>query len=125
MIRRHSAARLSICALAKSRSATARRLAISCGLVLCSLIQPCATQFCKLTLVSHNEQFWALQYARDEMMLLQNLFAKLGNWVHSGVNLSRPLLLRGSQGLNNLTERGITDYKHVQVAASTLFCAGR
>src|ERR1035438_991411 len=86
----------------KSLSATARRSAISCRLVLCSLSHPNLSQSWKLTLVTDQKNLWAGHDTAEKVLPLCKFTTELSGPIDGRVHLSREIPLRLSEGRDDI-----------------------
>ena len=111
-------------AAARSLSATAKRPAISCRLVLCSLSHPNWSQSCKLILVADQEDLRAGHNAGKKVLALRQFTTKLLGPIDGGVHLSSKVPFRLGQGRDHIMHRNpLSDNHDVHVAACG-FAAG-
>src|SRR6266480_2069267 len=97
MLSRQSSASPATLALARSRSTIASSAAISSGLLLCSTSQLFFWKSRKLTVASDQEDFFAFQHARQEMVFGGELRAKVRGHIDRRVDLAADGLLRSAQ----------------------------
>src|SRR5438270_204441 len=108
----------------KSLSATAKRSAISCRLVLCSLSHPNLSQSCKLILVTNQKNLRAGYDATEEVVPLCKFTTELLGSINGGIHFSSEAALRLSEGRDDIVHRNpVSDDHDVHVAAAG-FSAG-
>ena len=99
------------------RSATAKRSAISCWLVLCSLSHPNLSQSCKLTLVADQEDSRPGHNARKEVVACSKFTAELLGAIDGGIHLAPELALCFREGRRDLLQRdALADNHHIDIA---------
>jgi hypothetical protein len=96
----------------KSRSATARRSAISCRLVWCSLSHPNLSQSFKLLLIADQKDFRAGDNSRDEMPAFRKFTTELLRRVDGRVHFASKLALCFGDRGNDVRKREIVTGNH-------------
>src|SRR5207302_5891472 len=104
----------------RSRSTMASSPAISSALVSCSTSQLRFSQSRKLTLISDQEDFLALQHAAQEMVLGAELRAKFGARIDRGIHFSADSGLRARKRIGSLCKRHVANYHDIHVACPAL-----
>ena len=88
----------------RSRSATARRSAISCRLVLCSLSHPNLSQSCKLTFIAYQEDLRAGHDTRQEVVASSKFTTELLGAIDRGIHLAPEIALCFGEGRNDILQ---------------------